>query len=139
MASPPPPLPERTLCPLGAGPCLAPPPEQEAPPRMVHLRCCCRCSSDTRKKKRRLLLVRNSWRRLLSVRSGMLNSSFSVGEAESWAALPVPGQLVPRVTHAQVAQANAHLCTHTHSLTCQTVPEVGQADLLGAKKEQGAL
>ena len=76
----------------------------------------------------------------------MLNSSFSVGEAESWAALPSPqgpSQLVFRVTHPQVAQGNAHLCTHihkhTHSLTCQTVPEVGQADLLGAKKEQGAL
>lgn len=41
------------------------------------------------------------------------------------------------------AQVNAHLRTHKHkqppSLTCQTVPEVGQADLLGAIEEQGAL
>lgn len=28
---------------------------------------------------------------------------------------------------------------HTYSLTCQPVPEVGQADLLGAIEEQGAL
>lgn len=28
---------------------------------------------------------------------------------------------------------------HTHSLTCQPVPEVGQADLLGAIEKQGAL
>lgn len=60
---------------------LAPPREKKAlhsHTTHAHLRCCCRSSSDTRKKKRRLLLVRNSWRRLLSVRSGISNSSFSV-------------------------------------------------------------
>ena len=74
------------------------------PPHLMahaHLRCCCSCSSDTRKKKRRLLLVRKSWRRLLSVRLGMSNSSFSAREAESWVVLPRPlgpSQLVLRVT-----------------------------------------
>lgn len=104
--------------------------------RVVHayLRCCFCCSSDTRKKKRRLLLVRNSWRRLLSVRSGMSNSSFSVGEAESWAVLtrswgPVSWRSRP----------HSHTCALVNSLTCQLVPEVGQADLLGAVEEQGAL
>lgn len=43
-------------------------------------------------------------------------------------------------TCAQVnARLRTHKHTHTHCLTCQTVPEVGQADLLGAIEEQGAL
>lgn len=35
--------------------------------------------------------------------------------------------------------ASVHTHTRAHSLTCQQVPEVGQADLLRAIEEQGAL
>lgn len=75
----------------------------------------------------------------------MSNSSFSAGEAESWAVPPRPqgpSQPVLGVTHPQVCtdrRTHMHIHTHTHSLTCQPVPEVGQADLLGAIEEQGAL
>lgn len=106
------------LCGRKLTPCLPPPcacavprpQEREARPadaRRTHLRCCCRCSSDTRKKKWRLLLVRKSWRRLLSVRSGMLNSSFSVGEAESWAVRTSP----PYVCTGE--RTHAHTRAHT--------------------------
>lgn len=121
------------------------PQTREAPPScrtaQAHLRRCCRCSSDTRKKKWRLLLVRNSWRRLLSVRSGMSNSSFSVGGAEGRTVLPSaqgPRPLEPSVTHPHV-KAHTRDCLAHALLTCQPVPEVGQADLLRAKEEQGAL
>lgn len=63
----------------------------------ISLRCCCRSSSDTRKKKRRLLLVRNSWRRLLSVRSGMSNSSFSVENQGAREVLTCPSRPVHKL------------------------------------------
>lgn len=69
----------------------------------------------------------------------MSNSSFSMGEAESRAVLPSP-QLTRalRVTHAHVNAHTPYSLAHA-LLTCQPVPEVGQADLLRAKEEQGAL
>lgn len=138
------PLPKRTH--PRDGPRLRPAPQaREAPPScriaQAHLRRCCRCSSDTRKKKWRLLLVRNSWRRLLSVRSGMSNSSFSVGGAEGRPVLPSaqgPRPREPSDTQPHVNAHTPHPLAHA-LLTCQPVPEVGQADLLRAKEEQGAL